>query len=129
MKTPGINLIIVLLFIASCSRKETKKDILKNEAAKTESAKTMDLLQTGKIADLATILSRKQVPVLCYHHIRETKPGQSETLKSYSVSPETFALQMKALKDSGYETILPGELYNYLASRWQTSCKTRHAHF
>ena len=52
---------------------------------------------------------------MCYHHIREAKPGQSETMKSYSVSPEAFAEQMKALKDSGYETILPGQLYEYLA--------------
>jgi peptidoglycan/xylan/chitin deacetylase (PgdA/CDA1 family) len=61
-----------------------------------------------------TILAKKQVPVLCYHHIREPKPGQSETMKSYSVSPAQFAEQMKALKDSGYQTILPDQLYNYL---------------
>jgi peptidoglycan/xylan/chitin deacetylase (PgdA/CDA1 family) len=36
-------------------------------------------------------------------------------MKSYSVSPVQFAQQMKALKDSGYETILPNQLYNYLA--------------
>ncbi|MEO6638065.1 MAG: polysaccharide deacetylase family protein, partial [Ginsengibacter sp.] len=56
----------------------------------------------------------KEVPVLCYHHIRAPKPGQSESMKSYSVSPAQFAEQMKALKDSGYETILPDQLYNYL---------------
>jgi len=114
MKTPGINLIIVLLFIASCSQSETKRDTPTSDSAKNESAKFVDSSQTKEIADVSTILSRKQVPVLCYHHIREAKPGQSETLKSYSVSPESFADQMKALKDSGYETILPGDLYNYL---------------
>lgn len=110
MKISGFNLIIVLFFIASCSQDTTKKEIAKNESAKT----TIDTTQTKEIADVATILSKKQVPVLCYHHIREAKPGQSETLKSYSVSPESFAQQMKALKDSGYETILPDDLYNYL---------------
>ena len=73
-----------------------------------------DTVQTRPVADLATMFSKKEVPVLCYHHIREAKPGQSETMKSYSVSPESFAQQMKMLKDSGYETILPGQLYNYL---------------
>ena len=60
------------------------------------------------------MVAKKQVPVLCYHHIRESQPGQSETYKTYSVSPSQFAAQMKALKDSGYETILPDQLYNYL---------------
>jgi peptidoglycan/xylan/chitin deacetylase (PgdA/CDA1 family) len=110
MKISRFNLIIALLFIASCSQNSTKKEITKNESAKN----SIDSTQTKDIADLATILSKKEVPVLCYHHIREAKPGQSETLKSYSVSPESFAQQMKALKDSGYETILPGDLYNYL---------------
>lgn len=71
--------------------------------------------QEKKIADAATILARPQVPVLCYHHIREAKPGQSETFKSYSVSPSQFADQVKTLHDSGYQTVLPDQLYDYLA--------------
>jgi peptidoglycan/xylan/chitin deacetylase (PgdA/CDA1 family) len=66
------------------------------------------------MADLATILAKKQVPVLCYHHIRPARPGDSENMKSYSVSPEGFASQMKALHDSGFQTILPEQLYEYL---------------
>ncbi|HEY5371448.1 MAG TPA: polysaccharide deacetylase family protein [Hanamia sp.] len=69
---------------------------------------------TSVVNDAKAILAKKQVPVLCYHHIREAQPGQSETFKSYSVSPDQFAAQMKALKDSGYETILPDQLYDYL---------------
>jgi peptidoglycan/xylan/chitin deacetylase (PgdA/CDA1 family) len=69
---------------------------------------------TSLVNDAKLILAKKQVPVLCYHHIRDAKPGQSETFKSYSVSPDQFAAQMKALKDSGYETILPDQLYDYL---------------
>jgi peptidoglycan/xylan/chitin deacetylase (PgdA/CDA1 family) len=69
----------------------------------------------NQIASPTEIIAKRQVPVLCYHHIREPKPGQSETLKNYSVSPSQFREQMKALKDSGYETILPDQLYNYLA--------------
>ncbi|KAA9034520.1 polysaccharide deacetylase family protein [Ginsengibacter hankyongi] len=110
MKTHGFSLITILFFIASCSNGTTQKETAKNEPAKD----TTGPAQPGKIADVATILSKKEVPVLCYHHIREAKPGQSETLKSYSVSPESFAQQMKALKDSGYQTILPDDLYNYL---------------
>ncbi len=112
MKNPGFKLIIVLLLLSSCSR----KDSLKKEISKKDVSKNAISTQAANvdIADAATMLSKKEVPVLCYHHIREAKPGQSETLKNYSVSPESFAQQMKALKDSGYETILPGDLYNYL---------------
>ena len=60
------------------------------------------------VADAATILSRKQVPILCYHHIRDTKPGD------YVVPPALFATQLQALADSGYQTILPDQLYDYL---------------
>ena len=69
-----------------------------------------DSIQSLPKADAATIYSRKQVPVLCYHHIRDTKPGD------YVVSPSAFAQQMQALADSGYKTILPDQLYNYLVS-------------
>jgi len=37
-------------------------------------------------------------------------------LKDYEVTPAAFAEQMQALADSGYKTILPAELYNYLMS-------------
>jgi len=110
MKISRFNLIIVLLFIASCSQKSTKKEIIKKESAKN----SVDSTPAKSIADAATIFSKKEVPVLCYHHIREPKPGQ--TMKDYSVSSESFAQQMKALKDSGYETILPDDLYNYLVN-------------
>lgn len=100
--------------LASCSSPSGSKEKTgeKTEVQKMDSAKST---KDRTPADAATILERKQVPVLCYHHIREAKQGQSETFKSYSVSPSQFASQMKALKDSGYETVLPGQLYNYLA--------------
>ena len=106
-----IPLAISLFFIVSCSGKSELKKAPDKKAP--ESSVAQD--SSKQMADVASMLARKEVPVLCYHHIREAKPGQSETLKSYSVSPESFAQQMKALKDSGYESILPGDLYNYLA--------------
>ena len=54
------------------------------------------------------------MPVLCYHRIRNFKRGGG--LKDYEVTPAAFAEQMQALADSGYKTILPAELYNYLMS-------------
>jgi peptidoglycan/xylan/chitin deacetylase (PgdA/CDA1 family) len=113
MKNISFLFISGLIFLAACSSNADSKD------TKTDSAKTAGVTEKAEavstsVADAATILAKQQVPVLCYHHIREPKPGQSETFKSYSVSPTQFAEQMKALHDSGYQTILPEQLYNYL---------------
>ena len=114
MKTYNLFYLLLLILVSSCSSKKNETDNTKNSADSTNVSSLVHETESV-IADAATILGRKQIPVLCYHHIREVKPGQSETFKSYSVSPSQFAEQMKALKDSGYETVLPGQLYNYLA--------------
>jgi peptidoglycan/xylan/chitin deacetylase (PgdA/CDA1 family) len=56
----------------------------------------------------------KSVPVLCYHVIRELSKKDSPNQKTYSVSPENFALQIKTLADNGYTTITPDELNAFL---------------
>ena len=65
-------------------------------------------------ANAATILSRPQVPILCYHHIRDWRATDSKTAKDYIVPVDVFRSQMKSLADSGYHTILPDQLYSYL---------------
>ena len=116
---------VCMLLIASCQNVANLSDEVMlpsgsvdaaMAAADTALATTPESKSTATVAanDAAAILARPQVPVLCYHHIRENKPGQSETFKTYSVSPAQFASQMKALHDSGYQTILPDELLNYL---------------
>lgn len=67
-------------------------------------------------ADAPTILKRKQVPILCYHQIRDWKASDSELAKLYIVPPATFKAQLKMLADSGYHTILPDQLYAYLST-------------
>lgn len=69
---------------------------------------------TPVIADAATILNRTQVPVLCYHQIRDWLPSDSKTARDYIVPIAAFREQMKLLADSGYHTILPDQLYDYL---------------
>ncbi len=69
----------------------------------------------GPIADAATIIARKQVPVLCYHHIKNWTSKTSERAKDYIVPVDVFREQMKMLADSGYQTILPDQLHDYLA--------------
>lgn len=67
-----------------------------------------------KVADAKTILARKQVPILCYHQVRNWKPTDGKVGKDYIVEIQNFKDQMKMLADSGYHTILPDQLYAYL---------------
>lgn len=73
------------------------------------------IIAAKKVAnDAATVLSKKEVPILCYHNIRDFSASASGNIKVYTVKPPAFAEQMKALADAGYQTILPEQLYNYL---------------
>lgn len=67
-----------------------------------------------KQADAATILARKQVPVLCYHQVRNWIERDGKVGKDYIVPIQNFKDEMKMLADSGYHTILPDQLYAYL---------------
>ena len=56
----------------------------------------------------AQIIAKPEVPVLCYHRIMDNKKGD------YTVSLPTFSAHMKILADSGYHSISPAQLYDYL---------------
>ncbi len=64
----------------------------------------------------SVILRKKQVPILCYHQIRDWKPADSKISRDYIVPPAAFAAQMRMLSDSGYHTITADQLYAYLIS-------------
>jgi peptidoglycan/xylan/chitin deacetylase (PgdA/CDA1 family) len=97
----------LLLILASLSLSATlpfnpetiKKDVLK---------KTVN--------NSATIFLKPEIPVLCYHRIRNSLADDGQNMKIYSVSPAHFAQQMKALHDNGYHTVLPDQLYQYLVN-------------
>lgn len=111
-----------LLFSAGCQSKSQDKNALTDSTSTTVQtvAETTDQPQTPvntatiKVADAKTILARKQVPVLCYHQIRDWRPKDSKSAKDYIIPIETFKAQMKMLADSGYHTIQPDQLYAYL---------------
>jgi peptidoglycan/xylan/chitin deacetylase (PgdA/CDA1 family) len=68
----------------------------------------------GKAADAAGVIARKPIPILCYHQIRDWKPTDSRMAKDYIMPIADFKDQLKALHDSGYHSILPDQLYDYL---------------
>ncbi|WP_442590676.1 polysaccharide deacetylase family protein [Pedobacter sp. AW31-3R] len=108
-----------MIFSAGCQSKSQtstndNQDSTAVEAIAEESpAKAVDVAKI-KVADAKTILARKQVPILCYHQIRDWRPKDSKGAKDYIVPVEVFKAQIKMLADSGYHTILPDQLYDYL---------------
>ncbi len=66
--------------------------------------------------DAAAIYARKQVPILCYHQIRDWTARDSKNAKDYIIPIAQFKAQMKMLADSGYHSILPDQLYAYLTT-------------
>jgi peptidoglycan/xylan/chitin deacetylase (PgdA/CDA1 family) len=53
----------------------------------------------------------EEIPVLCYHHIKSNIEGKSP---DYTISINQFRSHIKVLYDSGYNTILPEQLYQHL---------------
>ncbi|HYK76478.1 MAG TPA: polysaccharide deacetylase family protein [Daejeonella sp.] len=111
-----------LLFNASCQTNSDSQTTETNPVAaiseksqKIETPEEAPLAEpTSKVASAATILARPQVPILCYHQIRDWRPKDSQAAKDYIVPIDQFKAHMKMLADSGYHTILPDQLYNYL---------------
>ena len=66
------------------------------------------------IPNASVILGKKQVPILCYHQIRDWRPTDSKVSRTYIVPPAAFAEQMRMLADSGYHTVTPDQVYAYL---------------
>lgn len=87
MRNSRFIFILSLCFLVACSTSNVSK---KGSADSTKTAVKKNKTEvpvSAAVADVASILAKKQVSVLCYHHIRELKPGQGETMKSYFVFP------------------------------------------
>ncbi|MCZ4245030.1 polysaccharide deacetylase family protein [Pedobacter punctiformis] len=103
---------IIPLFILSCSANSSKEKVSSSEAA-IEKQETKDSTNQ-KPADNKTILARREVPVLCYHQIRNNIASDSKRAHDDIIAPDKFREHMKMLADSGYHSILPDQLYDYL---------------
>ena len=111
-------ILICTVSLYSChSKTDTQSaDENKNNNTKTNAVNSEDLTNVSAIkpASAAVVLARPQVPILCYHQIRDWRPKDSKSAKEIIVPTALFQAQLKMLADSGYHTILPDELYNYL---------------
>lgn len=87
-----------------------------SSASSPAAPKTQGSVLANEIPDAASILARKQVPILCYHRIRDWRASDGKAGKDYIVPVQHFREQMKMFADSGYQTILPDQLYAYLTT-------------
>ncbi len=101
-------LVPALLFACRSDSKSKKTE--DPTVAKTEVLDTTN----RKPADTKAILAKREVPVLCYHQIRNSLASDSKRAHDDIISPDKFREHIKMLADSGYHTILPDQLYNYL---------------
>lgn len=85
-------------------------------AESVTSAPDPSSIPANKIAPAATILARPQVPILCYHQIRDWRGSDSKSAKDYIIPVASFTEQMQMLADSGYHTVLPNQVYAYLTT-------------
>ncbi len=121
--------VLSLVYFSSCNSSNSKTTDSNNASDSSNVTTTVSTTETvkevntaapidhkgKKPADAATILARKQVPILCYHQIRDWRAIDSKSAKDYIIPVSTFKAQVKMLADSGYNSILPDQLYNYLA--------------
>jgi peptidoglycan/xylan/chitin deacetylase (PgdA/CDA1 family) len=118
MKTKTIlaNLIILMLALNSCQQNSAPKASENKEEIGLNQGESENQEDSGskKAASAAEILARPQVPILCYHQIRNWTATDGKMGKDYIVPIAEFKSQMKMLADSGYHTILPDQLYDYL---------------
>jgi peptidoglycan/xylan/chitin deacetylase (PgdA/CDA1 family) len=102
--------LVMIFFFAACTNDQKELKKADNKPGETGAVSKDTLANTTTaIADAATILARKQVPILCYHQLTDSKAR-----RDIIVPINVFKDHMKVLHDSGYHTILPDQLYEYL---------------
>jgi peptidoglycan/xylan/chitin deacetylase (PgdA/CDA1 family) len=111
LKKAFVWLTVCALGTMSCQSKPTDKT-----AAAADKNATAPAAPIGGKIDNAAIMARKQVPVICYHQIRDWKATDSKGAKDYIIQIAAFKEHIKLLADSGYHTILPDQLYAYLTT-------------
>ena len=103
-----ISLMFLALIVSSCkhaaNRQLSATPVLVNTTVAEKDTGVVKPPENGA----AQILAKPEVPVLCYHRIMDNKKGD------YTVSLATFSAHMKILADSGYHSISPEQLYDYL---------------
>ena len=103
-----LSLFLCSLALMGCNKKSDKQNQMNDTIA---SPKTVT---PAKELSPQPMVPKKEIPVLCYHNIKNIHATDSQFRRTYTVTPSAFALQMKTLSEHGFHTILPDQLYDYL---------------
>lgn len=115
MKRTLLSLSAALLILSSaCTNTGQSKTTSAAENSNGDKSTADSGSTVKKEATAAEVLSKKEVPVLCYHQIRDWKASDSKRAHDDIIPPANFKQHIKMLADSGYHTILPDQLYDYL---------------
>src|SRR5262245_40758497 len=115
MLYPNFILLLAVLFF-SCKSADTKSNETTTKDTPVAQAESkpasVSIAETPKEAAPASGegFHGKEVPILCYHQLRDWKPTDSKSSRVYIMPMEVFKEELKALHDSGYTSILPDQL-------------------
>jgi len=76
--------------------------------------KTIRFTTSAVVAASSPEEKLKEVPVLCYHQVRDWTASDTKSSKAYITPIKTFSKQLRMLHDSGYHAITPDQLAEYL---------------
>jgi peptidoglycan/xylan/chitin deacetylase (PgdA/CDA1 family) len=106
-------LVSITLFTSACNNTTATKEIQSNDSTVVQKEQEVVPAKERKMAGPADIMAKKQVPILCYHRIRDIQMPSKASM-GYEVTLAQFKAQMKVLADSGYHSITPDQYYDYL---------------
>ena len=99
---------VFLGFVFFSCNHTNKRNAISSVATHNAVAGKEDSVAKQPMNSRAQIYAKGEVPVLCYHRISDGPKSD------YRVSQATFTSHMKILADSGYHSISPAQLYDYL---------------
>jgi peptidoglycan/xylan/chitin deacetylase (PgdA/CDA1 family) len=109
---------VLICLIAICLQQCThpvQKEMATTKKPTPSAEKKLTVIKKP-LAKAGDILARPQVPILCYHRLRDYRPTDGPGAKTYIVPGAIFKRQIKMLADSGYHSITPDEYYAYLTT-------------
>jgi len=102
------NELLLITLVTGCNPAGQHKKT-ENSVAKANAAVVKDSIAINQVPNsTAQVCAKTEVPILCFHRIGLDRKS------AYEVTPETFEADMKILADSGYHSVMPSQLYDYL---------------
>ncbi len=96
------SMILLVLIITGCGRTKQSQKIADTKVI------NISVIPKQSQNTTAQIYAKPEVPVLCFHRINVGMKSE------YEVSPSAFESDIKILADSGYHSVSPDQLYDYL---------------